>query len=272
MDLTKYSHEKVSDHVIRVVDALDVAAYLIVGEERAVLLDTCFGFGDVKAAVEAITPLPLTVVLTHGHCDHICGVDCFDHAYMNLKDMPIFEEHRGIAFRRDSLVKIHGLELDESEFRVIPDGILEDLPEDTDMDLGGVTLKLLMAPGHTPGSLCALIEEDRVLIIGDVCDDNVLLFEDTSSTVSEYMTALQRIKDMEGSYDLVLGNHGAFVFEKAIIDNVLECCRKILAHEDGHILTNMLGHTLYSACAVGDDMLRLDGKQGNVLYREDKAV
>ena len=72
--------------------------------------------------------------------------------------------------------------------------------------------------------------------------------------------------------DLVLGNHGAFVFEKAIIDNVLECCRKILAHEDGHILTNMLGHTLYSACAVGDDMLRLDGKQGNVLYREDKAV
>ena len=271
MDLTSYSYEKVSEHIYRILDALDVAAYLIVGEKEACLLDTCFGFGDVKAFVESVTPLPLTVVLTHGHCDHICGVGHFDHAYMNLKDLPVFEEHSDQVFRRDSLIGIHGLELDLSEFYAFSADMLEDLPDDRTIDLGGVTIQLLQAPGHTPGSLCALVEEDRVLIIGDVCDDNVLLFEDTSSNVSGYMNALQRIKDMEPMYDRVLGNHGVYEFQKEIIDNVLECCHKILAHEDEHIPTNMLGHDLYSATALGADMLRLDGKQGNVLYREDKA-
>lgn len=119
--------------------------------------------------------------------------------------------------------------------------------------------------------ICPLIPEDRVLIIGDACDDNVLLFDNFSSSVGKYMAYLQKLRDLDSEYDLVLGNHGVFSFPKALIDNVLECCRLILSHQDSHIPTKMLGGEMYSCHPIGADTLRLDGKPGNVLYSDEKV-
>lgn len=40
MDLNLFRTEKLSAHIYRIVDALDVACYLVVGEEEACFLDT----------------------------------------------------------------------------------------------------------------------------------------------------------------------------------------------------------------------------------------
>ncbi len=49
----------------------NVYAYLIVGSERALLIDTCYSITGIKKYVEQITTLPVDVVNTHGHFDHI---------------------------------------------------------------------------------------------------------------------------------------------------------------------------------------------------------
>ena len=50
------------------LDEFDCASiFLLVGTERALLIDTGIGVGDLKAAVEKITDKPVTVVITHGH-------------------------------------------------------------------------------------------------------------------------------------------------------------------------------------------------------------
>ena len=49
---------------------------LIVGSHHALLFDTGYGYGDLKAVVRSITDKPLYVVNSHGHVDHACGRTC----------------------------------------------------------------------------------------------------------------------------------------------------------------------------------------------------
>ncbi len=271
MDLNRFDVTKLSSHLYRITDALDVCCYLVVGRERACLLDACTGVGNLKACVESITQLPLTVVLSHAHMDHCGGAGWFEKVYLHTSELPILQIHQDVGFRSRFFSDHLKLDLKESDFLAVPDHIFQEIPENWELDLGGVRVKLLHALGHTPGMICPLIFEDRALIIGDACDDNVLLFDKFSSGVREYRENLQKLKDLDGQYDHVYGNHGDFVFPKALIDNVLECCDLILQHKDAHIPTSTLGDQMYSCWPTGADGLRLDGKPGNVLYSDEKV-
>ena len=73
-----YQSEKINEHFIRIIDKTGVACYLVIGEEKACLLDTCNGFGNIKEYVEQLTDKPVFVLLTHGHHDHMGGANLFD--------------------------------------------------------------------------------------------------------------------------------------------------------------------------------------------------
>ncbi|MBR6206545.1 MAG: MBL fold metallo-hydrolase [Oscillospiraceae bacterium] len=271
MDLNRFTSEKLTDHVYRIVDALDVACYLVVGEEKACLLDTCPGEGNIRKYVETITGLPLTVVLTHAHMDHCGGAGFFDRVYLKESEKPILATHKSQAFRADFFSEHHGLSLSPEDFAPVPEEVFEDFSDGMVLNLGGVSVELLPFPGHTPGTVCPFIPEDRTLIIGDACDDNVILFDRYSSTVSEYRENLKKMIERQGEYDRILGNHGCFEFTMELLENVLECCDRILAGTDAHLAVHMLGEDLLSANAIGENELRLDGKPGNILYSEEKA-
>jgi glyoxylase-like metal-dependent hydrolase (beta-lactamase superfamily II) len=49
----------------------EAISYLILGSERAVLLDTGMGIANLRAEVERLTDLPVVVVVSHGHYDHV---------------------------------------------------------------------------------------------------------------------------------------------------------------------------------------------------------
>ena len=271
MDLNHFAVTRLSEHLYRIVDALDVACYLVVGHSQACLLDTCTGVGNLKECVERITALPLTVILSHAHMDHCGGAGWFRSVYLRRSELPILTIHRDIPYRCSFFRSHLGLELKQSDFLEVPEEGFLDIPENMALDLGGVTVRLLTATGHTPGMICPLIPEDRALIIGDACDDNVLLFDRFSSSVGTYMAHLQTLIDLGDHYDHIYGNHGCFTFPQALIDNVVDCCHQILEHRDARIPTEMLGSQMYSCCPIGPDGLRLDGKPGNVLYSPEKA-
>src|SRR5205807_9970929 len=61
--------------------AEETIGYLIVGEQRALLFDTGMGISDVKKVVEELTKLPVIVLNSHTHDDHVGGNWEFDRVY-----------------------------------------------------------------------------------------------------------------------------------------------------------------------------------------------
>src|SRR5699024_1665588 len=52
-----------------------VCSYIVKGSDRAVLIDTGFGYGDLKSVVDELIDLPYDVICSHGHPDHAGGID-----------------------------------------------------------------------------------------------------------------------------------------------------------------------------------------------------
>ena len=63
--------------------------YLLVGSERALLIDCGMGYYDLLDTIASLTDKPYDVVITHGHPDHAGMMHLFDQVYMNEKDLPM---------------------------------------------------------------------------------------------------------------------------------------------------------------------------------------
>ena len=78
--------EKINDHIWLMNDADEGTGYLVTGSRSALVIDTMNGYENVKQLAETLTGLPLTVVNTHGHPDHIYGDAYFEEVYMHPDD------------------------------------------------------------------------------------------------------------------------------------------------------------------------------------------
>lgn len=59
----------------------EVISYLITGREKALLVDTGLGMGNIRQVVEQLTSLAVVVMNTHTHFDHIGRNALFDTVY-----------------------------------------------------------------------------------------------------------------------------------------------------------------------------------------------
>ena len=72
---------------------------LIVGAERAMLIDTGLGNVDMTEQVRRVTDKPIMLVLSHAHSDHMGGIGQFEDIYLHPADIP-----RAKAFAASHLV------------------------------------------------------------------------------------------------------------------------------------------------------------------------
>lgn len=190
-----------------------VNLYLVTGTARALLIDTGFGLGNLTAIVHELTPLLLTVVMTHGHQDHTTGATHFGQAAIHPNDMVMLPED-AIAARRRTVERF----FKES---VVPDGFdaevwvhapkaaFTPLAEDTVFDLGGRTVQIIATPGHTPGSIC-LLDETGLLFTGDtVVDAPILMYLAQSLTLRTYTDSLAKLLTFQNRITTLMPGHGA---------------------------------------------------------------
>lgn len=207
---TYYQIEKKNGY-FRIGSPESVFSYLIVGTERAALIDTGYGFGDLKAAVETITRLPLLIINTHGHCDHMGGNARFDApCYIHPKDMELARKHAAPEMRRANAQRMtHSVnfetgesvnalpeDFDASRYEAMGPGRLVEAWEGMTFDLGGVALELIETPGHTAGGISVFYREKRLLFVGDAANPFVWLFAKESTGKESYLAMLERIDTM----------------------------------------------------------------------------
>lgn len=263
-----FTSERVSRHLIRIITPCGVCMYLVEGTQRAALLDTGFGFGDLKGYVDSLTRKPYDVLLSHGHLDHAGGAGQFERVYLNPKDWEL-EKWHSTRERRISDVRNGpgGMPAGVTEADFLPSRTLPYLPvgEGDDFDLGGVTVKPIAAPGHTAGSLIFLIPEDRIAVFGDACGENTLLLFDESAPIADYREGLLHVQAFADQFDTVLRNHGNFSSPKQILADNIELCADILAGTDAGIPTDFHG---IPGC-LGRPKEH-PGKVGNIVYNPKK--
>jgi len=124
-------------------------SYLILGRERAVLFDTGPGERDIRPVVEALTSLPVVVVASHYHYDHVGGHDRFP--VVALADLPVL---RRLATKDGFFTPSDALHLGAFEGRKPPTHrVAEWWPPGKLVDLGGRQLLVLHTPGHSEDSI-----------------------------------------------------------------------------------------------------------------------
>jgi len=204
-------------------EAHEATGYLVVGEDRACVIDTMNGYNDLHRAVREITGKPLTVVNTHGHPDHIFGNMFFTEAYMHPADLELarsFAEDPGY------------LEMLEEHSAVFPP-FRDLLPGDV-IDLGGRTLEVFALPGHTPGGILLLLREDRVLFTGDSVNHHLWMQLDGCLPMKQFLAALDNVMFLEERADTILHGHAHGTDDISLLRCMREGVREICEGMTGH--------------------------------------
>lgn len=174
------------------------AMFLLVGSEKALLIDTGTGVFDLPLLVRSITDKPVRVALTHGHPDHAGAIGWFDEVYAHPGDFEMalglsYDVRKGYA---EAMVKLNPTAPitaeDTVRFEKMPK--MQPLFEGETIDLGGRKVMVYETPGHTAGGLSFLDVRERIMITGDACNMNTLLFADADGTVPQRQT-LRALKD-----------------------------------------------------------------------------
>ena len=166
--------------------------YILKENGYALIIDP--GFHGQRIMKELHDVMPVGIVLTHGHADHICAVDTLVEAYhmpvyMHAKD----EELLLVKRRMPSGYK----ERFTSPYIALKEGTLQ---------IGPFSLNVWEVPGHSAGSV--FIGYQDILFTGDT------LFKGTVGKVNTYngdpvamKATLKKIKTLHSSY-VVYPGHG----------------------------------------------------------------
>ncbi len=203
-------------HLYLIDDAGESTCYVICGQEKAMLIDTANGMEDLHAIVRTLTDLPLIVVNTHGHCDHIYGNAYFDEAFLHPADRPLAAEHFAM-FQED---------YDQRGLSACP---FRDIAIGQVFDLGGITLEVVPLQGHTAGSIGLIAREDRILFSGDGVNTHLWMQLDESLPIAALQQMLLELKAQHGhQFDRVLTGHAKDFRDASIVDILLAGCQRLL--------------------------------------------
>jgi len=189
-------------------------SYLLLGKQTAALIDTGLGIANIKQVTDRLTDLPVKVLTTHVHWDHIGGHGLYDQVYLHAGDldwlvnglpMPLSVIRAGLM--RDPLTRPTPPEFDPAQYRPFqgqPSGLLHDSQF---VDLGGRKLLALHTPGHSPGHLSFFEPERGYLYTGDLLYQGTLYAFYPSTDPQAYAASVARLAQLSGVNKLLPGHN-----------------------------------------------------------------
>lgn len=215
--------------------------YLIDGPEKAMLIDTSFGVGNLRGLVEKLVgDKPIILANTHSSYDHSYGNFQFERAYCHIYEAPnlfntmrpdiwdyLFDENGNCIwteFDRSDLV-----EFKPYEVIGVPDGYTWDLG-------GGYEIELVFLPGHSNGHAGYLDKQNRILFAGDIACFGALGVGggrpnnpySRYATVEALYNEYKKICARDDEFDGIFPGHGPVDMGNIVLRSAMEACEAVL--------------------------------------------
>ena len=189
--------------------------YLVEDSGHALIVDPSTSAAAILRRLREDGCTADAVLLTHGHFDHIMSIDTLRGAEEGLQvliheaDAPMLTDGQKNAFA-----------LFFGQERVWKDADVL-LRDGQTITVGNAVFRVLHTPGHSPGSICLLCEEEGVLITGDTLfADNIGRCDLWEGSHAVMRKTLQALRDLPGDLTIYPGHGGTNVLSRAL-DNVL---------------------------------------------------
>jgi glyoxylase-like metal-dependent hydrolase (beta-lactamase superfamily II) len=140
--------------------------YLIMGQKKALLVDTGTGLFPLKPLIDKlIENRKLIVINTHSHFDHRGANEEFEEVLIHSSEAQNLSESFDISFLKDSPPPFAN-RYREKAFTLKPPSIVTSIEDGYVFDLGNILLNIIHTPGHSPGSISILSDKNE-LFTGD---------------------------------------------------------------------------------------------------------
>lgn len=199
-------------------------SYLLIGQEAAVLVDTAYGAVNLKEVCQQLTSLPITVILTHGHVDHIGSAHYFDNVYIHANDAREVQKGINGGARRWSVQQILAnpmapVDFDPKTWTIPAVKDVKILKGGETLTFGDIQLEVMETPGHTPGSICLLERKRKLLFSGDTLVPGQMWIHLPESNIDHWLASAEKLSKLGTEVEWVLPGHGS-PFSGSILDRL----------------------------------------------------
>ncbi len=180
----------------------EVMSFLILGEERALMWDSGLGIFNTRALAERITDLPIILLNSHEHPDHIGANVHFDEILCYNSDAAIRQLTEGMSHEEltsmidlNTYIGVRPEGFDPETFSIpgkAPTGVVED---GQIIDLGGRTLEVMYTPGHTDSCIMLIDEANHILFTGDMFYPGPIVLASPDSSLTKYIASMRKAAD-----------------------------------------------------------------------------
>jgi glyoxylase-like metal-dependent hydrolase (beta-lactamase superfamily II) len=193
--------------------AQEVISWLVLGEERALLFDTGMGLAPIRPVVEELTRLPVVVLNSHTHYDHMGGNAEFEEVLAVDSD---YGRHNAGGWDHDVVAgeltpeafcaeRLPGFET--ALYRIRPFRATSFVADGQVIDLGGRRLEVLGLPGHSPDSIGLLDPAGGLLWSGDSFYEGQIWLYFPGTDLDAYARSVRRLASLVPGLRRVFPSH-----------------------------------------------------------------
>ena len=225
---------KVEEH-FWIIKEGGVRCFLFEGANQAMLIDTGFGTTSMKAIVESLTDKPISVVNTHADMDHVGCNKEFTEIYMHPSEMDYYKQHLPEGCSMDSVYPLW---------------------EDDIINLGNWEFRVILAPGHTPGSIMLLEPNRRMLFSGDSIQSGDIYMFGAGRNMPAFIYSLEKLNALSRHFDTIWPSHDLCPVPPTVIPDLLQGAKdlaegKLVGQEIPDAQPWMKNCKLYRCSAAG---------------------